>query len=664
LTALATNAGTLDLQDHSLSLLGGLTNTGNIYIDNTTISDSDGHSVSGGTNLTINGAFDNEGNLYAGNFPSQISPTSISAESLDNTGAISLSGAGTDPTEESTLSFGGTSENDGSITLSTGGVLNITGGTFTEASGSTMSGGGELDNAGTFILGDGTSVGVSDIVNNGTIEVTTGSAKIGAVGGTISGTGTLQMGSGTTLEIVGGVGADQTLEFVPSDNAAGGTGGIGGTGGDGGAGGGIGGAGGTGGTGGDGGTGGAGGIFFSAVAANTDNLLIDNLLDGSNNQLFNAEISNWGASDTVEISSNGLGTFSDVTDATTGVYDSGTGLTSLTLNDGSSAIATLELKGDYTGWMFEVTQPSGGSSYVSIEAVACYCRGTLIRTAQGDRRVEDLAIGDRLVTLSGAAKPIRWIGTRSYGGQFIVGRKDMLPICFNAGSLGSGLPSRDLWVSPHHAVYFDGMLVEARDLVNGVSIVQAGDVERVDYFHVELDRHDVILAEGAWSETFVDDDSRAMFHNAREYAALYPGEEPRPPRYCAPRLDAGYELDALRRRLAGLAPAGAEAGALHGAVDRVSDHVIEGWARNSEHAEVPVCLDILVGGRLIGQALANRYRRDLKEAGLGSGRHAFLFRVPAGLKPAAAALEVRRSLDGAPLRLKHPAAPEMGAGAA
>jgi hypothetical protein len=162
----------------------------------------------------------------------------------------------------------------------------------------------------------------------------------------------------------------------------------------------------------------------------------------------------------------------------------------------------------------------------------------------------------------------------------------------------------------------------------------------------------------------VDDDSRAMFHNAHEYAALYPGEEPRRPRYCAPRRDAGYELDALRRRLAGLAPAAAEAGALRGCVDRVGEQVIEGWAQNPEHAEVPVCLDILVGGRLIGQALANRYRGDLKEAGLGSGRHAFLFRVPAGVKPSAATLEVRRSLDAMPLRLRHPGPPEMDATAA
>ena len=54
-----------------------------------------------------------------------------------------------------------------------------------------------------------------------------------------------------------------------------------------------------------------------------------------------------------------------------------------------------------------------------------------------------------------------------------------------------------------------------------VSVVQAESVAAVEYFHIELDSHDVILAEGAPSETFIDEDSRGMFHNAHELR-LYP----------------------------------------------------------------------------------------------------------------------------------------------
>ena len=75
---------------------------------------------------------------------------------------------------------------------------------------------------------------------------------------------------------------------------------------------------------------------------------------------------------------------------------------------------------------------------------------------------------------------------------------------------------------------------------------------KVGYIHVELDDHDVLLAEGAPSESFVDDDSRAMFHNAHEFAHRYP-DAPPPAGFCAPRVEAGHALEAVRQRLAGLA---------------------------------------------------------------------------------------------------------------
>ncbi len=149
-------------------------------------------------------------------------------------------------------------------------------------------------------------------------------------------------------------------------------------------------------------------------------------------------------------------------------------------------------------------------------------------------------------------EPIKWIRRRSYSGRFAPGpRKHILPICIKAGALDENVPRRDLWISPHHAMYLDGVLIEAKDLVNGVSIVQAERVDKVEYFHIELDSHDVIFAEGAPSESFIDDDSRNIFHNAHEFHALYPDVPKVPARYCAPRLDAGYEVEAMRRRIAG-----------------------------------------------------------------------------------------------------------------
>jgi hypothetical protein len=307
---------------------------------------------------------------------------------------------------------------------------------------------------------------------------------------------------------------------------------------------------------------------------------------------------------------------------------------------------------------------AGALTSVGADVAPCYCPGTLIATEGGEVPVEQLAIGDRVMTASGASRPIKWIGTRSYGGRFIMGRKDILPVCITAGSLGESLPRRDLWISPHHAMYFadEAVLIEAKDLINGVSIVQAEHVDKVEYFHIELDTHDVILAEGAPSETFVDDDSRAMFHNAQEYAALYPGNLAQPARYCAPRLDNGYDVEAVRRSLAlraGLMTADQDAGELRGYIDVVSPRLIEGWAQNVDHPDAPVCLDIYAGGRLIGQTLANRHREDLERAGLGSGRHAFEFALLTGINLAAETVEVRRSLDGAVLQLSADRPPKV-----
>ena len=189
----------------------------------------------------------------------------------------------------------------------------------------------------------------------------------------------------------------------------------------------------------------------------------------------------------------------------------------LTITEGSNTY-TLQFNPsqNFVGDYFHLTTDGTGTD-ITENTTPCYCRGTLIRTEGGEVPVEALTIGDKVITKSGKARPIKWIGRRSYDGRFIMGRKDVLPICIKAGALDDRVPQRDLWLSPHHALYLDGVLIEAKDLVNGVSIVQADRVEKVEYFHIELETHDVIIAEGALAESFIDDDSRGMFNNAHEY---------------------------------------------------------------------------------------------------------------------------------------------------
>jgi hypothetical protein len=155
-----------------------------------------------------------------------------------------------------------------------------------------------------------------------------------------------------------------------------------------------------------------------------------------------------------------------------------------------------------------------------------------------------------VVTVSGRARPIKWLGKRAYDPRFVAGNPAVLPIRIEAGALADGIPARDLFVSPEHALYLDDVLVPARLLVNGATIRQAQSLERLEYFHIELDGHDAILAEGAPAETFADCDNRGMFHNAGEFAQLYPGDKRRTWEFCAPRVEPGSAaLHAVRAAL-------------------------------------------------------------------------------------------------------------------
>ncbi|MCJ2093110.1 Hint domain-containing protein [Methylobacterium sp. J-072] len=302
-----------------------------------------------------------------------------------------------------------------------------------------------------------------------------------------------------------------------------------------------------------------------------------------------------------------------------------------------------------------------GSARVSLVAAAppannapCYCTGTRILTDRGEVAVEALAIGDVVVTASGQHRPIRWIGNRSYIGRFANTNPTVLPVCVKAGALADGVPSRDLWVSPDHALYLDGVLIPAEHLVNGATIVKADRVESLTYWHIELDSHDVLLAEGAPAESFVDDHGRAIFHNAASYGALYPNQPAWPVAavYCAERVKDGYALEAVRRRLAlraGLPVAPARVfGELLGHLDLCDGLRVSGWAQDLAHPDGPVCLDIVVDGAVVALACAETYRADLEAAGIGDGCHAFDLELlqPLTLE-AAHMVEVRRSADGA-----------------
>ena len=153
-------------------------------------------------------------------------------------------------------------------------------------------------------------------------------------------------------------------------------------------------------------------------------------------------------------------------------------------------------------------------AFAPLSSVACYCAGTRIRTDRGEVAIEALSVGDRVVTVSGACEPIKWIGRRRYRLSGRGGGIDMRPVLIRRGAMADELPRRDLSVSPEHALWIDGVLVPARLLTNGITILGRDDLADVEYIHLELAAHDVIFAEGLPAETYLDLGNRAMFENA------------------------------------------------------------------------------------------------------------------------------------------------------
>jgi hypothetical protein len=168
------------------------------------------------------------------------------------------------------------------------------------------------------------------------------------------------------------------------------------------------------------------------------------------------------------------------------------------------------------------TQANAAWRFICDRPKPCFLYGTRLETDAGLVPVEKLREGDRVKTLDGQFKAIRWVGfTRVEKEGPGAWSKLDAPVLIRKGALGAGMPHTDLRVSPHHAFYFDGVLVRAKDLVNGLNIVAdtAYAADAITYYHVELDRHDIVYAEGALAETYHErNDNRALFDNAASTA--------------------------------------------------------------------------------------------------------------------------------------------------
>jgi len=180
--------------------------------------------------------------------------------------------------------------------------------------------------------------------------------------------------------------------------------------------------------------------------------------------------------------------------------------------------------------------------------VICFTPGTLLRTPDGEKPVEDLAEGDAIDTKDGGAQDIVWIGARRMSGARLYAMPELRPVRIRAGALGNDDPRGDLIVSPRHRVLVAGtvaqalfntdeVLVAAEDLINDRSIMRDHALRDVTYVHLLLPRHHVVWANGVETESFhpastnldtVQADQRARLE------AIVPGIDRDPHSYGAP----------------------------------------------------------------------------------------------------------------------------------
>ncbi len=190
----------------------------------------------------------------------------------------------------------------------------------------------------------------------------------------------------------------------------------------------------------------------------------------------------------------------------------------LNFTDGGNTVASIALGSDSPTDISAYHLASDGNGGTIV--VACFHRGSMIATPGGEIAVEQLQAGDTVLTADGDASPVKWVGFRHIDCQRHASPRDVWPVRIAAGAFAPGLPTRDLLLSPDHSVFTQGVLIPVRYLINGATIRQE-PADSVTYYHVELPAHDIILAEGLPTESYLDTGNRAAFSNGGGAIALH-----------------------------------------------------------------------------------------------------------------------------------------------
>ncbi|MGC8477607.1 MAG: Hint domain-containing protein, partial [Acetobacteraceae bacterium] len=368
---------------------------------------------------------------------------------------------------------------------------------WTLAGANALAAGATLANAGTLVLANGTLAGAGALVNGGTIALPTGSFTVDA--GALAGAGSLLVEGTAALTLnAGSVLPGQQIAFAPAPGITGG-----------------------------------GTLTLDAPAG------------------FAGTIAGYTTGDQIVVETTAAAGFAYAV--------------------GGSVIAVQDLvagqpTGSQEGRLTFATATAAQQAYTDItnptpslldQLAPCYAAGTRIAAAHGSVPVERLRAGDLLRTAGGALRPVRWIGHRTIDLTRHPDPRRAQPIRIAADAFADGIPARDLLLSPDHAVFDRGRLIPVRLLVNGATITRETRRRKIAYYHVELDSHDLLLAEGLAAESYLDCNNRGLFENAAEPLILHPDfldpaaqAARRLAASCAPLIDAAELVAPLWWRLA------------------------------------------------------------------------------------------------------------------
>lgn len=188
-----------------------------------------------------------------------------------------------------------------------------------------------------------------------------------------------------------------------------------------------------------------------------------------------------------------------------------------------------------------IADGSGGALLTLGGELPCFARGTGILTPHGYRPIEALRPGDPVITARGERRPVRWLGWSVLDLNYGPGQ-EARPVLIRPGAFGPGKPARPVRLSPSHGVHVEGVLVPASCLVNGATILRDTAMPAITYYHLELDRHDALLAEGLPCESYFCDGNRDWL--SHELGRRSPARRP-----FAATVSGGPRLAAIRRML-------------------------------------------------------------------------------------------------------------------